>query len=149
MLNLTWEKRQITRYHKQKHPSHLWAGRQALFEVGIWDSTAAHICLTGNNMTKTHLESRLITSADAEGVTWHISHRWPLYDQDFNLGVTLKQNTGWAPFLPGFFFFFLKRKTPDNHFALPLKCNLISNRGLVFNCRNWIKNIFREVLVCG
>lgn len=56
-------------------------------------------------MTKTHLESRLITSADAEGVTSHISHRWLLYDHDFNLGVTLRQSTGWAPFLPGFCFF--------------------------------------------
>lgn len=60
-------------------------------------------------MTKTHLESRLITSADAEGVTSHISHRWLLYDHDFNLSVTLRQNTGWAPFLPGFFFFLKER----------------------------------------
>lgn len=38
-------------------------------------------------MTKTHLESRIITSADAGGVTSHISHRRLLYDRDFNLGV--------------------------------------------------------------
>lgn len=50
-------------------------------------------------MTKTHLESGLITSADAEGVTSHISHRRLLYDHDFKLGVT--PNTGRATFPPG------------------------------------------------
>lgn len=49
-------------------------------------------------MTKPQLESRLITSTDAEDVTSHISQQWLLYDRDFNLGVTLLQNTGWPPF---------------------------------------------------
>lgn len=88
VLNLTWENRQSTSYHKNKHHVHLW----------IWDSASAHICLTGTNMTKPQLESRLITSADAEGVTSHISQRWLLYDHGFNLGVTLLQNTGRPPF---------------------------------------------------
>lgn len=139
MLNLTWEKRQISQYHKNKHSEHLW----------IWDGTYAHICLSGTNKTKPQLESRLITSADAEGVTSHISQLWLLYD--FNLGVTLLQNAGRPPFPPhawGFKKKTINKKIPLNHFALPLKFNPISNTGLRFNCRNWIKNIFREVLVC-
>lgn len=94
---------------------------------------SAHICLTGTNVTKPQLESRLITSADAEGVTSHITQRWLLYDHAFNLGVTLLQNTGLVEEK--------KKKTtnkkiPLNHFTLPLKCNLISNTSLRFNCRN-------------